>query len=227
MPGQRPCQPHPPALPFLAPPAHVRAEPAPAADPAVNPEQISDPVVLSPLRATPEVLNASRVGTLAPEDAPEAARARGSGCPGPLSLPVPSPRTHLGGMSEAPGPAAGGSRGDVAALPSARRAPGRSVLPVRPPRVLVASQPRRAFRTLLSGAARASRLCCNYGATSRQHGALRGTATTSLPRTWAGGLADAQLDPGRGAIRKITLPDCPPGDPSPGRKSHTHPGVLC
>lgn len=116
MPGQRPCQPHPPALPFLASPAHVRAEPAQAADPAVNPEQINDPVVLSPLKATPEVLNASRAGTLAPEDAPEAARARGLGCPGPLSLPVPSPRTHLGGMSEAPGPAAGGSRRDVAAL---------------------------------------------------------------------------------------------------------------
>lgn len=138
-----------------------------AADPAVNPAQSSGPAVLSPLGATPGALNASRVGTPAPEDAPEAASARGPGCSGPLSLPVPTPRTYLGGMSEAPGPAAGGSRGDVAALPSARRAPGRSVLLVRPPRVLVASQPRRAFRTLLSGAARAGRRCCGYGATSR------------------------------------------------------------
>lgn len=73
--------------------------------------------------------------------------------PGPLPVPVANSRTHLGGMSEAPGPAAGGSRGGrgCSALPSARRAPGRSVLPVRPPRVLVASQPLRAFRTLLSG----------------------------------------------------------------------------
>lgn len=104
-----------PSLP-LASPAHVRAEPARAADPAVNPEQSSDPVVLSPPGATLGAPNASRVGTPAPEDAPKAVSARGPGCLGPLSLPVPSPRTHLGGMSEAPGPAAGGSRGDVAAL---------------------------------------------------------------------------------------------------------------
>ena len=135
----------------------------------------------------------------------------------PCPSPVPSPRTHLGGMSEAPGPAAGGSRGGrgCAALPSARRAPGRSVLLVRPPRVLVASQPRRAFRTLLSGAARAGGRCCSYGATSRPCGTLRGTATASFLRTWDGGSQMPNWTQEGGPVLRFSLPDVPTWRPQP------------
>lgn len=132
-------------------------------------------------------------------------------------------------MSEAPGPAAGGSRGGrgCAALPSARRAPGRSVLLVRPPRVLVASQPRRAFRTLLSGAARANGLFCTYGATSRLHWDLRDTATTSLPRTWAGSSQMRSWIWGVGSLF-IGSPTqmSQTGNPSPRPASPTSPGFF-
>lgn len=131
-------------------------------------------------------------------------------------------------MSEAPGPAAGGSRGGrgCAALPSARRAPGRSVLLVRPPRVLVASQPRRAFRTLLSGAARAGGRCCSYGATSRPCGTLRGTATASFLRTWDGGSQMTNWTQEGGLFSDSAFQMCPPGVPSPGPASPTEIGVL-
>lgn len=112
-----------------------------------------------------------------------------TGVPGSPVPPGPQPEDPPGGHVESPGPGCRriqGGRG-CAPLPSARRAPGRSVLLVRPPRVLVASQPRRAFRTLLSGAAGASGLCCSYGATSRLHWVLRGTVGTSLSRTWSEG----------------------------------------
>lgn len=132
--------------------------------------------------------------------------------PGPWPFPVANSRTHLGGMSEAPGPAAGGSRGGrgCSALPSARRAPGRSVWPVRPPRVLIASQPLRAFRTLLSGAARTGRRCCGHGATSRPRGAVYGWAATSGAHLgWR--LADAELS--WRSCRFARFQMCPPGDP--------------
>ena len=77
VPGQRPCQPRPPApLPFPSPLQPMCGQSRPrAADPAVNPAQGSGPAFLSPLGATPGVPNVSRVGAPAPEDAPEAASA--------------------------------------------------------------------------------------------------------------------------------------------------------
>lgn len=172
VPGQRPCQPRPPApLPFPSPLQPMCGQSrARAADPAMNPAQSSVPAVLSSLGATPGALNASRVGAPAPEDAPEAASARGPGVSGSPVPPGPQPEDPPGGHVGSPGPGCRriqGGRG-CAALPSALRAPGRSVLLVRPPRVLVASQPRCSFRTLLSGAARAGRRRCSYGATSRR-----------------------------------------------------------
>lgn len=131
--------------------------------------------------------------------------------PGPLPAPPgrqleDPPGEHVG----SPGPGCRriqGGRG-CNALPSARRAPGRSVLPVRPPRVLVASQPHRAFSTLLSGAARTGRRCRGHGATSRPRGIVCGRAATSGAHLgWR--LTDAE--PG---ICRFPLPDVPTWGPS-------------
>lgn len=191
VPGQRPWQPRPPApLAFPSPPQPMCGQSRPrTADPAVNPPPCSGPAVPSPLGKTLRALNANHnpgrprlrmlPGRPAREDQP---------VPGPMPAP---PGRQLedppGGHVGSPGPGCRriqGARG-CNALPSARRAPGRSVLLVRPPRVLVASQPHRAFRTLLSGAARAGRRCRGHGATSR----LRGMCVAGLrplAHTWAG-----------------------------------------
>lgn len=196
MPGQRPCQPRPPVpLAFPSPPQPMCGQSRPrAADPAVNPAWSSGPAVPSPLGKTLRALNTSHDSGTAPKDAPEAVGARGPGCPGSLALPHRQFEDPPGGHVGSPGPGCQriqGGRG-CNALPSARRAPGRSVLLVRPPRVPVASQPRRAFRTLLSGAARTGRCCRSHGATSRpRRGAYRRAETSGAHLGWR--FADAKL----------------------------------
>lgn len=121
VPGQRPCQPRPPApLPFPSPlqPMCGLSRPR-AADPAMNPAgsrslagpETSRGDTRNPERQLPAAMGRPRQRMRQRQPARE-----DWAVPGPLSLPVTSSRTHLGGMSEAPGPAAGGSRGDVAAL---------------------------------------------------------------------------------------------------------------
>ena len=138
-------------------------------------------------------------------------------CPGPLSLPVPSPRTHLGGMSEAPGPAAGGSRGDVAALrcpPPSGPPVGLScwsVLPASWSRLSPAALSAHSYLERPGPAGAAAAMAPPRGET------WRGTAATSLLRTWAGG---SQMQGWRrrgrgGAVRRFSLPDVPIWRPKP------------
>lgn len=123
-----------------------------ATDPAVNPAQSSGPAVLNPLGATPRVLNASRIGAPAPEDAPEAASALRTELSGSPVPPGPEPPDLPGGHVGSPGPGCRRIQGGTWLRCAALRPPGpRSVCPAGPssPRPGRVSAPPRFPHTLI------------------------------------------------------------------------------
>lgn len=232
MPGQRPCQPRPPApLPFPSPLQPMCGQSRPrAADPAVNPAQSSGPAVLSPLGVTPGALNASRVGgASAGGCAPGGQRAR----TGLFGSPVPPPSPALG-------PTWGACRKPRARLPAD---PGGDVAALRCPPPAGPPVGLSCWSVLPASWSRLSPAALSAHSYLERPGPAGAAAAMAPPRGRAvlcaaqprppscapemeGGSQMPKWTQEWGPFSDSAFQMCPPGGPSPGPSSPTKTGVL-